>query len=148
MTSKQKFIILLILFVFFISCKKQTKNIKDEITVNLGYELNTIDPALNDETYGYIYINHAFEGLLNKDINGNIVGGVADKWEISDDSLFDTRLLRLLTFTTSVSRLVTCPASFLVSVTISLYDTPCSSRIATTASFAESSSIVSATLSA
>ena len=66
MTSKQKFIILLILFVFFISCKKQTKNIKDEITVNLGYELNSIDPALNDETYGFIYINHAFEGLLNK----------------------------------------------------------------------------------
>ena len=94
MTSKQKFIILLILFVFFISCKKQTKNIKDGITVNLGYELNTIDPALNDETYGYIYINHAFEGLLNKDINGNIVGGVADKWEISDDSLTYTFHLR------------------------------------------------------
>ena len=94
MTSKLKFIILLFLFILGISCKKQIKNIKDEITVNLGYELNTIDPALNDETYGFIYINHAFEGLLDKDINGNIVGGVADKWEISDDSLTYTFHLR------------------------------------------------------
>ncbi|MDA0081554.1 peptide ABC transporter substrate-binding protein [Brachyspira hyodysenteriae] len=94
MTSKLKFIILIILLALFISCKKQTKNIKDEITVNLGYELNTIDPALNDETYGFIYINHAFEGLLNKDINGNIIGGVADTWEISDDSLTYTFHLR------------------------------------------------------
>ena len=94
MTSKLKFIVLLFLFILIISCKKEIKNIKDEITVNLGYELNTIDPALNDETYGFIYINHTFEGLLNKDINGNIVGGVAEKWEISDDSLTYTFHLR------------------------------------------------------
>ncbi|WP_304354069.1 peptide ABC transporter substrate-binding protein [Brachyspira innocens] len=94
MTSKQRFIIILFLFISFISCKKQTKNIKDEITVNLGYELNTIDPTLNDETYGYIYINHAFEGLLNKDINGNIVGGVAESFDISDDKLAYTFYLR------------------------------------------------------
>lgn len=88
MTSKLKFIILL--FLLFISCKKEQRkniNIQYEITVNLGYELNSIDPALNDETYGYIYINHAFEGLLNKDTNGNIIEGTAEKWEISEDGL-------------------------------------------------------------
>lgn len=95
MTSKQKFIIILFLFISFISCRKQKKNsIRDEITVNLGYELNTIDPALNDETYGYIYINHAFEGLLNKDIEGNIIGGVAESFDISDDKLRYTFHLR------------------------------------------------------
>ncbi|MBW5400357.1 peptide ABC transporter substrate-binding protein [Brachyspira pilosicoli] len=75
-------------FLLIISCgSKKTKKIKDELTVNLGYELQSIDPAINDETYGFIYINHAFEGLLTKDINGKIVGGSSDKWEISEDKL-------------------------------------------------------------
>ncbi|MEI0611916.1 peptide ABC transporter substrate-binding protein [Brachyspira pilosicoli] len=74
-------------FLLIISCTKETKNIKDELTVNLGYELQSIDPAINDETYGFIYINHAFEGLLTKDINSKIVGGSSDKWEISEDKL-------------------------------------------------------------
>lgn len=82
-TLFQFFLILLLT----ISCSKETKNIKDELTVNLGYELQSIDPAINDETYGFIYINHAFEGLLTKDINGKIVGGSSDKWEISEDKL-------------------------------------------------------------
>lgn len=74
-------------FLLIISCSKETKKIKDELTINLGYELQSIDPAINDETYGFIYINHAFEGLLTKDINGKIVGGSSDKWEISEDKL-------------------------------------------------------------
>lgn len=74
-------------FLLIISCTKETKKIKDELTVNLGYELQSIDPAINDETYGFIYINHDFEGLLTKDINGKIVGGSSDKWEISEDKL-------------------------------------------------------------
>ncbi|MEI0597010.1 peptide ABC transporter substrate-binding protein [Brachyspira pilosicoli] len=85
-TLFQTFFIFLIFFLI-ISCTKETKKIKDELTVNLGYELQSIDPAINDETYGFIYINHAFEGLLTKDINGKIVGGSSDKWEISEDKL-------------------------------------------------------------
>ena len=82
---KTLFIFLTLLLI--ISCRKETKKIKDELTVNLGYELQSIDPAINDETYGFIYINHAFEGLLTKDINNKIVGGASDKWEISEDKL-------------------------------------------------------------
>lgn len=85
-TLFQTFFIFLI-FLLIISCTKETKKIKDELTVNLGYKLQSIDPAINDETYGFIYINHAFEGLLTKDINGKIVGGSSDKWEISEDKL-------------------------------------------------------------
>lgn len=86
-TLFQTFFIFLI-FLLIISCgSKETKNIKDELTVNLGYELESIDPAINDETYGFIYINHAFEGLLTKDISNKIVGGSSDKWEISEDKL-------------------------------------------------------------
>lgn len=77
-----------LIFLLIISCgSKETKNIKDELTVNLGYELESIDPAINDETYGFIYINHAFEGLLTKDLNNKIVGGSSDIWEISEDKL-------------------------------------------------------------
>ena len=85
-TLFQTFFIFLI-FLLIISCTKETKKIKDELTVNLGYELQSIDQAINDETNGFIYINHAFEGLLTKDINGKIVGGSSDKWEISEDKL-------------------------------------------------------------
>lgn len=77
-----------LIFLLIISCgSKETKNIKDELTVNLGYELESIDPAINDETYGFIYINHAFEGLLTKDLNNKIVEGSSDIWEISEDKL-------------------------------------------------------------
>lgn len=82
---KTLFIFLTLLLI--ISCRKETKKIKDELTVNLGYELQSIDPAINDETYGFIYINHAFEGLLTKDLNNKIVGGSSDIWEISEDKL-------------------------------------------------------------
>lgn len=92
-TLFQTFFIFLI-FLLIISCTKETKKIKDELTVNLGYELQSIDPAINDETYGFIYINHAFEGLLTKDINGKIVGGSSDKWEISEDKLKYTFRIR------------------------------------------------------
>lgn len=92
-TLFQTFFIFLI-FLLIISCTKETKKIKDELTVNLGYELQSIDPAINDETYGFIYINHAFEGLLIKDINGKIVGGSSDKWEISEDKLKYTFRIR------------------------------------------------------
>ena len=77
-TLFQTFFIFLI-FLLIISCTKETKKIKDELTVNLG--------AINDETYGFIYINHAFEGLLTKDLNNKIVGGSSDIWEISEDKL-------------------------------------------------------------
>ena len=85
-TLFKSFFIFLIFFLI-ISCSKESKKIKDELTVNLGYELESIDPAINDETYGFIYINHAFEGLLTKDISNKIVGGSSDKWEISGDKL-------------------------------------------------------------
>ena len=87
----------LILLMLLSSCnniKENKKEIKDEITVNLEYELKTIDPTLNSSSYGFIYINHAFEGLLNKDTNNNIIEGVANKWEISKDNLVYTFHLR------------------------------------------------------
>ena len=60
----------LVLLMLLSSCNNiKEKEIKDEITVNLEYELKTIDPTLNNSSYGFIYINHAFEGLLNKDTN-------------------------------------------------------------------------------
>lgn len=89
------FITILILLAPLSSCENNiNKKIKDEITVNLEYELKTIDPTLNNSSYGFIYINHAFEGLLNKDANNNIVEGVAYKWEISEDKLKYTFHLR------------------------------------------------------
>ncbi|PTY40709.1 peptide ABC transporter substrate-binding protein [Brachyspira hampsonii] len=76
-----------------ISCSK-SKSTNDGIIVNLSVEPKTIDPSLNAQIYGVIYISHVFEGLTVRDRNNKIVPGVAEKWEISPDGKTYTFYLR------------------------------------------------------
>ncbi|MBW5389070.1 peptide ABC transporter substrate-binding protein [Brachyspira hampsonii] len=76
-----------------ISCSK-SKSTNDGIIVNLSVEPKTIDPSLNAQIYGVIYISHVFEGLTVRDINNKVVPGVAEKWEISPDGKTYTFYLR------------------------------------------------------
>ncbi|MCI1965923.1 MAG: peptide ABC transporter substrate-binding protein [Oscillospiraceae bacterium] len=61
----------------------QSKN----LTVNVGAEPDSIDPALNTSVDGFIYIEHAFEGLTKVDKDGKIAKGQAKDIEVSDDGL-------------------------------------------------------------
>ncbi|EKV56185.1 ABC transporter substrate-binding protein [Brachyspira hampsonii 30446] len=76
-----------------ISCSK-SKSTNDGIIVNLSVEPKTIDPSLNAQIYGVIYISHVFEGLTVRDRNNKVVPGVAEKWEISPDGKTYTFYLR------------------------------------------------------
>lgn len=76
-----------------ISCSKG-KNENDGIIVNLSVEPKTIDPSLNAQIYGVIYISHVFEGLTVRDRNNKVVPGVAEDWEISADGKTYTFFLR------------------------------------------------------
>ena len=65
-----------------------------EISVNIGPEPATIDPAKNSAVDGATLINHAFEGLMKLDSEGNIVEGQAAKYEVSEDETVYTFTLR------------------------------------------------------
>lgn len=64
------------------------------LNVQVGPSPETIDPALNSAIDGANMIIHAFEGLLKFDKDNNIVPGLAESWETSEDGLTWTFHLR------------------------------------------------------
>ncbi|MDR1048859.1 MAG: peptide ABC transporter substrate-binding protein, partial [Synergistaceae bacterium] len=60
---------------------------------NLAGEPKTLDPTINSELYAGFIIEHCFEGLL-RDRNGELVPGIAESWEISEDGKTYTFHLR------------------------------------------------------
>ncbi|MGD8322925.1 MAG: peptide ABC transporter substrate-binding protein, partial [Gammaproteobacteria bacterium] len=59
-----------------------------------GGEPDTLDPHRNEETSGSAILRDLFEGLVTEDVDLNIVPGVAESWEISDDGRHYTFHLR------------------------------------------------------
>jgi len=64
------------------------------VDVQVGPSPETIDPALNSAVDGANMIIHAFEGLLKFDKDNNIVPGLAESYDVSDDGLTWTFHLR------------------------------------------------------
>lgn len=64
------------------------------LSVEVGPDPETIDPALNSAIDGGEMILHSFEGLLKLDKDGEPEAGQAEKWEKSDDELTYTFHLR------------------------------------------------------
>ena len=64
------------------------------LNVQVGPSPETIDPALNSAIDGANMILHAFEGLLKFDRDNNIVSGLAESYDVSDDGLTWTFHLR------------------------------------------------------
>lgn len=65
-----------------------------EINVNVGPEPESIDPAKNTAVDGATLINHAFEGLMKLDKDGNVVEGQAAKYEVNEEETVYTFTLR------------------------------------------------------
>ena len=65
-----------------------------QLSVQIGPDPETIDPALNSAVDGGNMILHAFECLLTIDQDGNIAPGQAESWETSEDGLTWTFHLR------------------------------------------------------
>ena len=72
----------------------QTAAGKKILTIQLGPDVESIDPALNSAVDGANYILFAFDNLLKMDKDGKVVPGLAEKYEISDDQLTWTFHLR------------------------------------------------------
>ena len=73
--------------------KKSDSSSSDEkiLSVEVGPDPETVDPALNAAIDGGEMILHSFEGLLKLDENGDPEAAQAEKWEVSDDGLTYTR---------------------------------------------------------
>ena len=65
-----------------------------QLSVQIGPDPETIDPALNSAVDGGNMILHAFECLLTIDQDGQIAPGQAETWETSEDGLTWTFHLR------------------------------------------------------
>ncbi|MDO5136007.1 MAG: peptide ABC transporter substrate-binding protein [Eubacteriales bacterium] len=65
-----------------------------ELSVQVGPNPETIDPALNSAVDGGNMILHAFECLLTIDKDGKVAPGQAETWETSEDGLTWTFHLR------------------------------------------------------
>ena len=72
----------------------QTAAGKKILTIQLGPDVESIDPALNSAVDGANYILFAFDNLLKMDNDGKVVPGLAEKYEVSDDQLTWTFHLR------------------------------------------------------
>ena len=64
------------------------------LSVQVGPDPETIDPALNSAVDGGNMLLHAFECLLTVDESGNLAPGQAETWETSEDGLTWTFHLR------------------------------------------------------
>ena len=65
-----------------------------QLTVQIGPDPETIDPALNSAVDGGNMLLHSFECLLTVDQDGKIAPGQAETWEVSEDGLTWTFHLR------------------------------------------------------
>ena len=64
------------------------------LTIQLGPNPESIDPALNSSVDGGNYLIFAFDNLLGSDKDGNAIPALAEKYEKSDDGLTWTFHLR------------------------------------------------------
>lgn len=58
-----------------------------ELTVAIGAQFTTLDPALNTEVVNNYAIAHMYAGMFAKDESNNPVNELCDSYEVSDDGL-------------------------------------------------------------
>ena len=69
------------------STKTEVSTEGKQLTVQIGPDPETIDPALNSAVDGGNMLLHSFECLLTIDQDGKIAPGQAETWEVSEDGL-------------------------------------------------------------
>lgn len=63
---------------------------KKELTVAIGSQFTTLDPALNTEVVNNYAISHMYRGMFSKDEDNNAVNDLCESYEVSDDGLVYT----------------------------------------------------------
>ncbi len=97
MTKKILAIMLALMLVFSLGACGGGDTGEEEatvLTVNIGPEPDSIDPANNEAVDGATLLVHGFEGLMKLDSDGMPVPGMASEYTISEDLLTYTFTLR------------------------------------------------------
>ena len=100
MIKKYSAPLIIIILMLIISCSNienkmhHNQNKYYSLQINIGDEPHSMDPSFNVTSDTLIYLNHLFEGLVNRGKDGQIIPGVAKSWTISSDGLVYTFNLR------------------------------------------------------
>lgn len=86
-------IAIIMVCTMFAGCGKKADDGKI-LTIQIGPNPETIDPAINSAVDGGNMLLFAFDCLLNVDEQNKIVAGAAEKWDVSKDGLTWTFNLR------------------------------------------------------
>lgn len=76
------------------AAEEEDSSAADQLDVQLGPSPETIDPALNSAVDGGNMLIHLSEGLTKFDKDNNVIPGVAESWDVSEDGLHYTFHLR------------------------------------------------------
>ena len=58
-----------------------------ELTVAAGYQFTTFDPALNTEISNSYVLTHLYSGLFRKGADGEVLGDLCERYDVSEDGL-------------------------------------------------------------
>lgn len=86
--------VLLVLALVFTACSGGGNAEPKILRTNNSSEPGTLDPALAQGTHESWVLDHTFEGLMKKSETGEIVPGMASKYEMSEDGLTYTFTIR------------------------------------------------------
>ncbi|MBQ2846701.1 MAG: peptide ABC transporter substrate-binding protein [Clostridia bacterium] len=75
----------LIMLLSLASCSGRGDN--GAIYYSLSKSPSTLDPQYAGETEAHVIIGNAFEGLVRRSAEGEIISGIAESWSISPDNL-------------------------------------------------------------
>ena len=59
--------------------------VNNEISIVLAEEPQWLNTIKATDQIGFIVIDHITEGLMTRDAQGNLAGGVAQRWKLTDD---------------------------------------------------------------
>lgn len=76
---------LILLLGIFSGCSK--KNESYDFIYPFSADVNSYDPQTSSTADEFLIIENTFEGLVRVNDDGEVVSGVADKWEVSNDGL-------------------------------------------------------------
>lgn len=69
-------------------------DIDQKIVWAVNEEADSLDPGVTSNTFASPVIQNAFEPLVTYDVDNNLIGGLAEDWDVSDDGLEYTFHLR------------------------------------------------------
>ena len=78
-----KLTLMAIVITAFFSLSAFEKKETNDLTVAVGYQFTTFDPALNTEVANSYVISHLYSAMFKKDENGELHGDLCESYEVS-----------------------------------------------------------------